>query len=1073
MQDSNLRAVMAQAAVCDFFDPRALVSAIADSAQQQSVLQQLARESVEVERNGAYGWSLLHPVRERVLADLSEADLRQALAAQPDDFLAIQIASILDKTKAVSDSESFRYRALELLRLAQRPAAAISPDDLDRQARKARAALDRQSAMDALRNTLRTPLRGRDKPLAFLRHFVRSGASAIDAQRAPLTGAVLFLADQTQRRWPEVPALLLGGEGGVGKSALMAELIRLERGPRWERRPVVHFDFDEPSLKAGDQGAMLLEFSRQIALARPALDKVLSDSRARLRQGLLASGRGSDGAFEHLKFLTHVELSHWRGPFAQRGIDEVVVILDTLEEVTTVDFKRLEMLFGWLDALRQGADLRRLLVIASGRALVPDGERAALWPYFLAELALGDLSAPSARAMLRDRLRQEGREAHIDQVGHCVEVFGGNPLALSILARYCLDNDAKALAAFLADTQAGEGLHRLGATAQRLLYARLLERVRDVDIRPLASPGLVLRRVTPQLISEVLAGPCGLGSIDGPRAEALLNKLRRLAWLVTPDGEGVRHRPDMRRQILPVILDRERERSEAINHAAANWYENQADPSQGRSAARLESWYHRGLLGEVASEQKDDLRALHDHLGEDVDDLPLGVRALVKHAGGRSLTQSEQSALPSPLRELVAHRHSRRLRAEGLDQAAFRKASVSFATKPLDPRPLQVHAAGVSTELLVSTGSGATSPPSDAQVDTELVTTLFATGNFEAAAAHLPQLLVRFWHCLLRGERIEARLTGDAAWLAAAAARAFSHGLVDWPSLLVESSPQFEKVGREPENYEMLVQVLVLEALLPSSAARLSDALRIPDNGTRTVHLGARADWKPAFVCARLAGAPDEFVKLATLPFLDPALLELLRQFDRARSASDTIDFAAIRASWKQALAGAAPSPWPDVVEPNAFAISVGGTTTELLSSEAPWDLVRIREVLQLAKSAEVSFDLLPARGSGLCPLGLVPELYAPIRTAFQAELHPDQIASLVAQVAASLSSWPVELAPRQFHAASRDRSNELLPVLLTISDYHGCLGKLVRAAAAQGPRARGLVRAAQLFDAFEAAWAL
>jgi hypothetical protein len=1051
-----LRAALSQAAVCDSFDARALVSAIQNPIDKREVLQRLARDSIEIERDGHYRWALRQSVRERVLAKLNEAEFREALAAQPDDPLAIQFARILGNKKGPADSTSLYYRALELLRLAQSPGATIPHDDLESHARHARAMLDRQSSADALRSMLRTPLRGRGKPMAFLREFVRNGVRAIEAQHASPAGTTLYRADQAQRRWPDLPALLLSGSGGVGKSALMAELIRLERGPHWKHRLIVHFDFDEPSLKAGDQGAMMLEFSRQIALARPTLDTVMADSRVRLRQGLRGMANRPDGAFENLKFLAHVEFSHWRIPFEKNSINEVLLVLDTLEEVTTVDFARLDALFGWLDALRQDVGLHRLLVIGSGRALVPDGGRARLWPYFLAELALGDLSARAARSMLRDRLQQERRETHVDQVWRCVEVFGSNPLALIILAHYCVDNDAEALAALLADSQAAEGQYRLGAAAQRLLYARLLERVRDVDIRPLANPGLVLRRVTPQLISEVLAIPCGLDPINSTQAEGLLEKLRRLAWLVIPDKEGVRHRPDIRRQILPMILDRERERSAAINRAAAQWY---ADRSSGRDAALLESWYHRGLLGEVASQHEDDLRALHDHLREDVDDLPLAVRAQVKYVGGRSLTVREQSALPVELQMLLANRQSKRLSMEGLDQAAFGKASIGFATA----QPLQPSGIAVSTNLKVNL---AISPRFDAQGDTELATTLFATGEFEATAAHLPFLLARFWRCLQQGEYTEARLIGDAAWLAAASARAFPPERVDWPNLIHESLSQFGETSSESEKEKMFMQAMVLDVLRNSSAPRFSDLLRMPGDRNQALSLRYFEDWKPALVSAR-SGRQNVSASLAALPFLDPTFLELQRLL--SREANDTIEFSSIRGEWINTVPT---SRWPEIVKLNAIAQKTTSRLAVLLKKETSWDLPRIREMLQCAHDVEVSFDLSTVRGR-FSPVGLVPELYAPVRNAFHAELQPPQIASLVMQVTASLPTWPIELAPHQFEAASKDRSNELLPILLIVSDYHGCFGQLIHAAAAQGSSTQQLVRAAQLFDAYEAAWAL
>lgn len=1099
--DDAVRAVLAQAAVCEHFDAQALVATIMDASQQRAALQQLARDAIEIEHDGVFRWTLQQPARQRVLAELSETDFERALAAQSHDALARQIAAIVGRTKATMANGPVRYRALELLRLAQGQGAAIARQDLGQQARRSRADLNRQSATASLQSTLRSPLRGRSGELRLLQEFTRAGARAIEAQYAPLTGAVLHRANLAQRRWPDVPALLLSGGGGVGKSALISELIRKQRGPRWDGRVVVHFDFDEPALKAGDQGAMLLEVARQIALARPALDEALSASRANLRRSLLEIERSPSGAYERLKFAITVELSSWKPLLAEHGIHDLVLVLDTLEEVTVVDFARLDSLFGWLDTLRVDAGLQRVHVIGSGRALVPDGARARLWPYFLAELALGDLGARAARAMLRDRLEREKLDLHVEQVWRCVEVFGGNPLVLSILARYCADNDVAALISLLDQARSDDGLARFGDAAQRFLYGRILERVRDEDIKPLANPGLVLRRVTPTLIREVLAGPCGLGAIDTAHAQALLQKLQRLAWLVTPDGDGLRHRRDVRRQMLGLILDREGARAVAVNLAAARWYAAQADASGARDAALLESWYHRGLLGEIASDDEADLRALGDHLGEDVEDLPSNVRALVKFAGGRSLTQAEQAALPTPLQEIVSTRQARTLRQEGLESAALGKASFkSGASIPAQPPSRRTAGEGdVPTSFEASEHESTTAPPiavpttesspvssnttqpgessgrdPDAPPDRELIRALFALGEFEQVAGFLPALLNSFLQRARQGEST-MRLADDPVYLAAVAARAFGEPRSLGLEELIHELQVFP--GELSQRYSLTLQCLSLQILLRASSLDGKSA-DITYSGSldldRIVLLQSLDDWKLALACALSTGNRSGLVSLATLPFLSLALLDLQRRGDLAALHGAAVDVAAIDQDWKREIATTTGArDWRGVLVANAFAINHRGALVRRLGNRGHWELGAINATADQARGLEVAFDVTAARGSGFSPIGLVPELYAPIRSAFQADLQPEEIARLIERVAEPFGTWAIELAPKQFESAGADRSNELLPLLLTIADYHGCLGTLVRAATETRPDTYRVGRVAKLFNAFEDAWAL
>ena len=75
---------------------------------------------------------------------------------------------------------------------------------------------------------------------------------------------------------------------------------------------------------------------------------------------------------------------------------------------------------------------------------------------------------------------------------------------------------------------AGDPVSSKGLNAemrQAVLYERFLGHIADERVRELAHPGLVLRRVTPELVRSVLAGPCGLGAIDERQARQLPERL--------------------------------------------------------------------------------------------------------------------------------------------------------------------------------------------------------------------------------------------------------------------------------------------------------------------------------------------------------------------------------------------------------------------------------------------------------------------------------------------------------------------------------------------------------------------
>src|SRR5207302_5892729 len=88
-----------------------------------------------------------------------------------------------------------------------------------------------------------------------------------------------------------------------------------------------------------------------------------------------------------------------------------------------------------------------------------------------------------------------------------------------------------------------------------VLYDRFLSHIEDSRVQRLAHPGLVLRRVTADLVRLVLAGPCGLGEIDATTATELIEKLADEIWLVRRTPDGLRHQPDVRRAMLRMMSE--------------------------------------------------------------------------------------------------------------------------------------------------------------------------------------------------------------------------------------------------------------------------------------------------------------------------------------------------------------------------------------------------------------------------------------------------------------------------------------------------------------------------------------
>src|SRR5262249_2969337 len=150
-------------------------------------------------------------------------------------------------------------------------------------------------------------------------------------------------------------------------------------------------------------------------------------------------------------------------------------------------------------------------------------------------IRLKELEWPAAEAYLVTRGITDAKTRR------CIyDHVGGTPLNLR-------------LAATLAIREGTGGLNEAAMDKELIagrLYRRILAHIDHADVRRIAHPGLVLRRITPDLILKVLAKPCGLFKLDGAGADALFGELSRQVDLVTLDGGALRHRQDVRRDML-------------------------------------------------------------------------------------------------------------------------------------------------------------------------------------------------------------------------------------------------------------------------------------------------------------------------------------------------------------------------------------------------------------------------------------------------------------------------------------------------------------------------------------------
>lgn len=370
---------------------------------------------------------------------------------------------------------------------------------------------------------------------------------------------------------PGARPVLVHGIGGVGKSAVLGRHLLgvADRGGL-----VGYLTFDHTGLDAARPAGLLAALATQLAAQLPEALAADAEALARRARNQLRTG---DRAFEtsgRAANVTAIDVGHLVAALGKlTGGRRYAVVFDTVEEVQRRDRSALALL---ADLLRELSTVPGATVVLAGRSPAPE---------LLAEpVPLPGLPRPEAVTLLRHELKGLAGGVDLDRV---VDEVGTSPLCLRLAAgvlRHAPGDEALRDLALRRGTVEGE------------LYRRLLGHIPDPAVRRLAHPGLTLRRITPQLIRRVLAGPCGVPVPDEATAERLFGGLAREAMLVEREPglpPTLVHRPDVRRMMLRRLAEDEPEAVLAIHRRAVSYY-------AGRKglADRVEELYHRLMLGQ-------------------------------------------------------------------------------------------------------------------------------------------------------------------------------------------------------------------------------------------------------------------------------------------------------------------------------------------------------------------------------------------------------------------------------------------------------------------------------------------
>jgi hypothetical protein len=403
--------------------------------------------------------------------------------------------------------------------------------------------------------------------------------------------------------WHEKPPLVIHGPGGIGKSTLVGKFVLEHAEIEDDKRfPFVYLDFDRADLLAAEPLTILLEAVRQIGIQWPSLRSECDALRRRWTQQIVrAQQRPSNDVGGNAQqvpsvvadwamFLGDFERFMARPEIAGRP---VLLVLDTFEEVQSRSQAVVERITHFLEDLQRAVP--RLRTVFSGRAALDDPAAAQSLPR-AQSMPLSQLDPESAASILR----LEGMPEPL--ASKTASWVGGHPLVLQLACELLQrlqqqHGNETGLALFEADAARAQ-LESGGA--QRFLYTRILDHIRNADARvaDIAHPGLVLRRLTPELILNVLAQPCGVQVADLADAEQLLNSLSSEVALVTSIGpREVRHRSDLRKLMLKAMTaDPETQPViRRIHELAVGYYEKEHERTHAPSD-RAEELYHRLAL---------------------------------------------------------------------------------------------------------------------------------------------------------------------------------------------------------------------------------------------------------------------------------------------------------------------------------------------------------------------------------------------------------------------------------------------------------------------------------------------
>ncbi|TQK50394.1 AAA ATPase-like protein [Streptomyces sp. SLBN-118] len=541
-------------------------------------------------------WALKADARDQALRGLSGPEAaRRALECNLDQFaqapgperICLAYLSGRSHQPAAENATELADTLQAVLWLSCVPGMTGLPD-----AGELQHTLERARLLEPLERLVQAPFQGRTGELDELRDYIGTSPD-------PAT---------------PVPPLVIHGPGGMGKSTLLARFLLDSIHERELSFPFAYIDFERPTLSIHEPVTLIAEAARQLGIQYPAhrdeleaLAYECQQTARGQREGQeqvtqlheLATtrtvlGRSSSHEFQIRAAERDTDLIRRTAELLVRVVEAAgmenppfVLVIDSFEEAQYRGSPVMGRL--WRMCVTFQSVYPGLRVVVSGRAPVDHPART-VTPQ---DIELHELDRDAAISLLTACGVTDPVMA-----GMWADRVGGHPLSLKLAARAVTlaGGEAESMGELLSSmpAQRRQFTRRVDRMLiQGLLYDRILNHIANQDVRRVAHPGLVLRIITPEIIKDVLADPCGLPVETLDDAQVLFDELSRLD-LVEPAGPGaVRHRGDVRAIMLRLPggdrtgVMRTIERRAVEYHATREGLE-----------ARAEEIYHRLRLDE-------------------------------------------------------------------------------------------------------------------------------------------------------------------------------------------------------------------------------------------------------------------------------------------------------------------------------------------------------------------------------------------------------------------------------------------------------------------------------------------